>query len=156
MVVLAVGLALLGMVFALQQIRVLEHILRRQTQNRALQIANDASNTFNRQVEKALQAAANSCQAGNGGSWERPGDWPVWIDGLYQWNGRKLKTLDRQAGGLPRLEDVVAGRLRDRPVDDAGANGLASSFSTTMSVVVRSLWPVDVSTIRRPAPISWR
>lgn len=120
MVVLAVGLALLGMAFALQQIRVLEHILRRQTQNRALQIANDASNTFNREVEKAFQAVANSYQPGNGGSWERPGDWPVWIDGLYQWNGRKLKTLDRHGGGLPQLEDVIAGRLRDRPLDDAG------------------------------------
>ena len=120
MVVLAVGLALLGMVFALQQIRVLEHILRRQTQNRALQIANDASNTFNREVEKALLAVANLSQVGHGESWEKPGDWPVWIDGLYRWNGRELETLDRQDGSLPQLEDVVAGRLRDRPVDDAG------------------------------------
>lgn len=120
MVVLAVGLALLGMVFALQQIRVLEHILRRQTQNRALQIANDASNTFNREVERAFQAVANSCQADDGESWQKPPDWPVWIDGLYQWNGRELKTLDPQSGSLPQLEHVVAGRLRDRPVDDAG------------------------------------
>lgn len=120
MVVLAVGLALLGMVFALQQIRVLEHILRRQTQNRALQIANDASNTFNREVENAFQAVANVPQAGNGKSWQKPDGWPAWIDGLYRWNGRELETLDPQGGSLPQLEHVVAGRLRDRPVDDAG------------------------------------
>lgn len=119
MVVLSVGLALLGMVFALQQIQVLEHILRRQTQNRALQIANDARNIFTRDVEKALQAGANAGHVGNGELWETPGDWPVWGDALYRWNGRELNTLVRPSEDLPRLEDIVIGLLKNRPVYDA-------------------------------------
>ena len=119
MVVLAVVLALLGMFFALQQILVLENVLQRQAQNRALQIANETVNTFNREVEKALQSAAYACHTGDGKTWKKPRDWPLWIDGLFHWNGRELATLDPQGGDLPPLDELVTRRLRGRPLDDA-------------------------------------
>jgi signal transduction histidine kinase len=93
MVVLAVGLAAVGCVLALQQVQSLNQRLLIDARDRARRIAEDARVAFERQASASLHRVAEQRRRQPAAPWDRPADWPSWIDGLYEWNGRDLTEL---------------------------------------------------------------
>jgi len=119
LVLLATVLALLSMVFALRQVQALGHVIFRQAQHRALQIATEAETIFRQRLAQALQTQASHCRVSEEQSWTPPPEWPTWIDGLYTWDGVNLKTLSPPATSAVQLADVIRRRMAAKQTGDS-------------------------------------
>ena len=113
MVVVAIGLAVLGMALALQQIRLATHFLEAQAQRRAVQIVNDASSRFEQERSAALQAVAEKIRTDPDGPWQPPMDWPAWNDGLFIWDGSSLTPVAAPTDAPDGFTGWAAHRLRE-------------------------------------------
>lgn len=111
LVILAIGLAVLGMILAIQQSGSLSHILQAQAQHRAVQIANDVQDRFDRELDVVVKAVASCREKLPGNTWQAPEGWAPWIDGLYLWDAQTLRVLEPPEDAPADLELQVVSRL---------------------------------------------
>ncbi len=113
-VFLAIGLAIVGNVLAVQQVRTWTNRLLAQHKQRAGQIASQAIDTVNAKVETALHAAMERFAVGG----ERPRTRQVepspWVDASVVWDGERLRTLAPPTEALDETLEVLRIRLQAR------------------------------------------
>lgn len=93
MVVLALGLAVIGIVIALQQARSLAVRLMAPAEAQAHHIAETALKRFDKQLLAAVSAVASHVQTDAERPWTPPAVFPTWVDGLFSWNGQELGVI---------------------------------------------------------------
>lgn len=113
MVVLAVALALLGIVVAFQQMESLTGLLLMQAQGRAADLANDIKKEFNRALEHSfgdisIDFVLALPEQG------LPVDWPTWLTGLYVVDASGLRPIVKPPSASPKLEKLIAARVAAR------------------------------------------
>ena len=114
MVALALGLAVAGVVLALQQTRSLTFRLMAPAEAQAVRIADTALEQFNERLSAGLRAAAHRLREGSDRPWELPGEFPTWLDGLFAWNGHNLSLAVPPSGDTTELIPLVEERLAAR------------------------------------------
>lgn len=114
-VVFALGLAVVGVVLAVQQSRSLFYRLMAPAEAEAQRIAWQAKEDFDEQVSDALKGVEDHVTAlGPQRSWKTSADFPRWIDGVFLFDGRRLWTLSPPSSEDPQLRDLIDARLRAR------------------------------------------
>lgn len=111
MVVLALGLAVFGIVLALQQAQSLTNRMMEEAELRARSIAITARELFFLKLDASLGRVANNAQTISGEQFREAGILPDWIDGIYLWNGKTLTTWSPPALPPLGLEGIVRERL---------------------------------------------
>lgn len=114
MVVLALGLAVIGIVVALQQARSLSVRLMAPAEAQARHIADTALNQFEKHLSAAMSAVKVHLQEDAGGAWKPPAAFPNWLDGLFEWNGSRLKVIAQPSLRAETLPAVVEAHLAAR------------------------------------------
>ncbi len=117
MVVLAIGLAVLGVVLSLQHAQSLMNILMVQVEDRATYIANHARALFHNKLSDALDVAAGHIQNQTVSDWHPQNHWPNWIDGIYTWDGSHLVTIVAAKHAPAQLDDLMISRFTVRSFD---------------------------------------
>ena len=117
MVVLAIGLAAIGIALAFAQVRSVTGRLLTETEFRAREVARGARQAFDQRVSASLGGVARGRREGPGGPWLRPGNWPTWIDGLYVWDGKTLSILAPPSRRADEIAELVKARLSARPLE---------------------------------------
>ena len=140
MVILALCLAILGMAFAIQQIRSFTRFLQARAQHRALRIANDVRTRFDQEIDAAFLAVAQWQRHDPNGSWQMPDDWPTWVDGVYSSDGLSVITLAAPAEAPAGLSALVEEHLTTRPHDHEAGNELVYDAIGTHPVVLACRW----------------
>lgn len=152
MVLLALGLAVLGMILAVQQMQSLSAILMSQSQRRALDIAANARRHLHQMLDLALRDAGDQVAKGESvwmlaKNWRRPASWPDWLDGLYYSSYLGLWSLQEHSADDQALRELVAARLATRsatPPDEATAQGAELLYdSIGQRPVVLACYPLD-------------
>jgi len=116
---LAVGLATAAITLALVQASYLSNRLIAAAQPRADEIAAGVQRRFERQTERALGVVEEFLRSPDDDSvWSPPPNWPVWLDGVYSWDGGRLRTLRALPHSEPSIGDVLVARLAMRPIVD--------------------------------------
>ncbi|MFQ5463407.1 MAG: sensor histidine kinase [Phycisphaerae bacterium] len=117
LVLLAVALATAAITLALVQASHLSMRLIAAVQPRADEIAADVQRRFERRTERALDLAAGFLHVQNEDSeWTPPRNWPIWLDGLYAWDGGQLRTLQDAPESAQSVAEVLIARLAMRPI----------------------------------------
>ncbi len=111
MVVLALGLALVGIILALQQARSLSVRLMAPAEAYARGIADRALKQFEREVSAGLFAVTEHLTTAAERPWKRPSSLPTWFDGLFVWTGSRLDIIAPPSAELDGLLGVVETRL---------------------------------------------
>ena len=111
MVVLAVGLALVGVVLAIFQARSFTQSLIAQTQAQAQQLADRASDLFERQLVDGLGLFARPMPLRGRPASELGSLLPSWFDGVYAWDGRDLSVVAAPTASEPGTGDQLRGLL---------------------------------------------
>ncbi len=112
MVVLAFGLALIGILHALHQARSLTYRLMAPAEAQAARIAETALEQFDRQVSTGLGTLAEHLRRDPGRPWATPREFPSWLDGLFAWNGHRLDIIAAySAGSTEELLELLKTRL---------------------------------------------
>lgn len=114
MVALALGLAVVGIVLALEQTRSLTFRLMAPAEAQAVRIANSALEQFNDRLSAGLRMAADHVREGSDLPWEPSSEFPTWLDGLFTWNGRNLSLIATSSGDMTELIPLVEERLAAR------------------------------------------
>ncbi len=114
MVVLALGLAVAGIVQALQQARSLAFRLMAPMEVRARSIADAALIQFERELMSGLQDVAGFVRTGSKEGWEPHGRFPVWMDGLFTWDGKTLGVVASPLYGVKGLKEFAEPSLKTR------------------------------------------
>ena len=117
MVVLAIGLAAIGITLAFAQVRSVRGRLLTETELRAREVARGARQAFDQRVNASLGGAARDRRERPEGAWLRPSNWPTWIDGLYIWDGKTLSTLVPPSRRADEITELVEARLSVRPLE---------------------------------------
>ncbi len=117
MVVLAIGLAVLGVVLSYRHAQSLMSILMVQVEDRATYIANHARGSFNHQLSNALESASGYVRSQDAMDWQPPKDWPAWVDGIYTWDGSDLVNIVPADFAPPKLEELMVSRFAVRPFE---------------------------------------
>jgi len=118
MVVLAIGLAVLGVVLSFSHAQSLMNILMVQVGDRATLIANHARGSFNRQLSSALVSASDYVHNQAPPKWQPPKDWPTWADGIYTWDGSQIQTIVPADDAPAKLEDLMASKFAVRSFEN--------------------------------------
>jgi len=113
MVVLAVSLALLGIVVAFQQMESLTGLLLMQAQGRAADLANEIKREFNRTLNQSfgdisIDFVLASPEPG------LPVDWPTWLSGLYVADSSGFRSVVKPRSSSLKLEKLIAARVAAR------------------------------------------
>ena len=116
MVALAVTLAILGMVVALQQTRSLNMRINAQAQQRAADIADEARNRFRDQLRASLRTVAQDLRSASDVSSRPPDNWPNWIDHVYLWDGAALTAAVQRSDSEEGLVEKIRSRLIGYPI----------------------------------------
>ena len=116
-VILALGLAVFGIILALQQAQSLSNDLLAQAELRARSIAVTARELFLQRLDAALGLVANDMRMAVEEVWEPQVPLPSWIDGLYYWDGTELVTLAPAARAPGGFTAFLRARLSARPAD---------------------------------------
>jgi signal transduction histidine kinase len=122
MVVLALGLAAVGVVLAIQQARSLTSRLTAPAEAEARLIADKALSRFNEELPSALDAVAEHIRRYGGEPWTPPREFPGWVDGIFSWDGENLRVLAVAFDSSDELRALVQARLDarwKRPVGEA-------------------------------------
>lgn len=116
MVVIAIGLALVGVVLARRQTASLGVRLMAEAEARARYVAVTARNQITQRIESVFGQVLDGRRPIPAGQ-EGAKDWPAWLDGLYIWNGQTLATLRAPAEDTAAIESSLRARLADQPCD---------------------------------------
>ena len=111
MVVLALGLAVTGIVIALQQARSLAVRLMAPAEAQAHHIAGTALKQFDKQLLAAVSAVASHVQTNADQRWTPPAVFPTWVDGLFLWNGRELGVIEPSSSRTEESRAFAEARL---------------------------------------------
>jgi len=117
MIVLAIGLAIVGNILAIEQVRSVTTRLMTEATVRAGQVAAQANQEFPRQIASALRVVADHMRRCPKGRWEPPPHFPNWIDAVYAWNGRKLHEIHAREANNPEVAGAVRDLLSASPLD---------------------------------------
>jgi signal transduction histidine kinase len=120
MVVVAVALAILGMGLALRQARTLSARLMQHASQRAGGIAEEARKQLHDQLATSLQSVADTLRTRPDAPWQRPPDWPTWLDGVYTWDGATLNMVSPPSRAAAETSVLVESRIARRPVEPTG------------------------------------
>lgn len=116
MVVLALGLAVIGIYLALQQSRSFTHQLMALAQVHATDIAEQARSVFDRKLIDTLKEVELHCCDRRDQAWRKSKNIPVWIDGFYVWNGITLDVLNEPEDSPVGLKTLIQSRVSIRPL----------------------------------------
>ena len=111
MVVLAVGLALVGVVLAIFQARSFTQGLIAQSQAQAQQLADRASDLFERQLADGLGLFARPMPLRGRPASDLGALLPSWFEGVYAWDGHDLSVVAAPAASTPGTADQLRGLL---------------------------------------------
>lgn len=119
---MALGLAAVGMIYALQQVRVLMVRLEAQAQGQATFVAERVRQHFEQELNATVRAAARCSSS----EVDRPCDLasvvPPWVGGVFRWDGEDLQALYPPMNGYANLIARATARLRAQPVDAGEEN----------------------------------
>lgn len=116
MVVLALGLAVIGAVLAIQHARSLAYRLMSEAEVQAGRIAEDARERFGRELLEYLTSAAAHLRDHPGKPWRAASSSPSWIDGLFIWDGQEFTVADPPREAPGGLGEHVKLRITSRPL----------------------------------------
>jgi len=119
-VVLALGLAAVGMIYALQQVRVLTAGLEAQAEAQATFVAERVRGQFEQQLVGAFRGAVRCSAAGASASCDASRTAPTWVNGVFAWKGQDLQILLPPRSSPEDLEETVRARLAVRPLTLTG------------------------------------
>ncbi len=128
MVVVAFGLAALGIALAVHQAPSLTVRRIAEAARHAGRIAVDARVRFDGEVNTVLTDVIVRQRSASAGPWRASGKWPAWVDGAYVWNGSDLTTLRPSSVKTDAIASVVASRLELRFVAAPGSGDLATAL----------------------------
>jgi len=111
MVVLALGLAVFGIVLALQQAQSLTNRMMAQAELRARSIAVTVRDLFFEQLDASLGRVANDACLPSDARRRRTDAMPRWIDGIYRWDGSRLTTWREPAVAQAGFDDLLISLL---------------------------------------------
>jgi len=111
MVVLAVGLALVGVILAVFQARSFTQSLTAQTQTQAQQLADRAGELFERELVDGLSFFARPLPLRGRPASDLGVLLPSWFEGVYAWDGHRLTVVAAPAGGSPDTAEQLRGLL---------------------------------------------
>jgi signal transduction histidine kinase len=114
LVVLALGLALSGIVLAVVQSRSLAARLMAPLETQAADIADRALQNFETQTRGAVECVARHLYDESQAEWVPPSSFPRWLDGLYVWNGDRLTVVSASTDARGGIDAAIAARLRAR------------------------------------------
>ncbi len=117
MVVLAMGFAVIGIYFAIQQAQSFTHRLMVIAQIDALDFAEYTNSAFNRELSNALTEVEYHCCSIQDKPWRKSQIIPAWIDGLYVWDGDSLITLNNPPDAPDQLATLIESRVSLRPLE---------------------------------------
>jgi len=92
-VVLALGLASVGMIYALQQVRVLTTRLQAQAETQATFVAERVRGQFEQELVGAFRAAVQCSAEGASVTCDALITAPSWMNGVFAWDGQDLEVL---------------------------------------------------------------
>jgi len=121
LVVLALGMAAVGILFALLQARSFTDRIRQEVEAQAARVAQDARNRFDQQLRATMQQAAKAVAQGRVDPRQAISGVPGWADGVFAWDGARLSVLVPPSETRDRLEALMTltqGRLSLLPLDD--------------------------------------
>lgn len=113
-VILALGLAVGGVILAIGQGQSLVVRLMAPAEMKVRQIAETAMQQFHGQLELGLGATAAFVREGADAPWDPPDNFPRWFDGLYVWNGHTLHVITTPVVRAQALFELVKDRLGSR------------------------------------------
>ncbi|HNQ21983.1 MAG TPA: HAMP domain-containing sensor histidine kinase [Phycisphaerae bacterium] len=119
-VLLAVALALAGVVLAVMQTRELSARLLTQLRQQARHIAVTTGDLLRQQLTAALRSIAYARRSGSVDPAWLAGDFPEWMDGLYAWDGKTLTVLRAPASAQDAVAEEVTRYLDTRPTEWPG------------------------------------
>ena len=113
-VIVALGLAIVGLILAVQQARSLSISIMNQAELRARELAKDTNAEFEGRLTGALERVARQRRLRAFANWYKPSSWPSWIDGLYVQDDRTFTALIDAEANSEAIANLVAGRLAVR------------------------------------------
>jgi len=122
MVVLAVGLAVIGVFLAIQQAWSFTHRLMSQAEAQASRIADKAREQFNQQLFDTLAAVSEHVRKGMDQPWEPSRDLPLWLDGILLWDGQAVQVLTTRSRETQQLSALLQAHVATlQPLDEIGS-----------------------------------
>jgi len=121
LVVLALGMAVVGISFALIQARSFTGQIRQAAETQAAGIAQDARTRFDLQLSSLTRELADSVADRYPRPWMPPVALPPWVDGILLWNGTRVVVLTPPTETGKVLDDLrkqAASVLSSLPYDD--------------------------------------
>ena len=118
MVVFALGLAIAGMILALQQARSITIRLMSEAEAQAARAASDARDRFDRDLNSFLQRIGDSLRTHGQPRLLVPEELPVWISGLFVWDGNSLDKGHARGETVDRVVRLIEARLVVRSMAD--------------------------------------
>jgi len=121
LVVLALGMAVVGISFALMQARSFTGQIRQAAEAQAARIAQDARTRFDQQLSTLTRELAAGAARSHSRPWMPPVALPDWVDGVLFWNGTRLITLtppDENGAELDALLELTESCLAALPFDN--------------------------------------
>ncbi len=122
MVVLALGLAMIGMFLALQQARSFTARLMAQAEALAARVAADARSQLDAELKVALTEVLDGLQMRRVGQessftlpWQPPDRLPGWIDGLFLWDNQTVRVLAAPAVNNEGIQQLILVRFAPKP-----------------------------------------
>ncbi len=122
LVVLALGMAAIGILFALQQAKSFTQRIRQEAEAQAARVAQDARGRFDQQLQAFMKQAARAVAQGRIDTWLATSRMPGWADGVFTWDGAHLLVLVPPSETGDKLESLLVltqGRLDLLPLDTA-------------------------------------
>lgn len=121
LVVLALGMAVVGISFALLQARSFTGQIRQAAETQAAGIAQDARTRFDLQLSSLTRELVESVLDSQARPWIPPVTLPAWVDGVLFWNGSSVVVLSRPKETGQALDELLkqaASVLSSLPYDD--------------------------------------
>lgn len=140
LVVLALGLAVIGMVIALQQSRSMTLRLMAPAEALADRFARQALDQFDRRLAAGLDVVETHVCTAVPRPWDPPPAFPAWLDGLFVWDGRELTVVsppyDTREALRHRIEDRLSAEFVRSPESSERRDELLYDSIDTTPVVV--------------------
>lgn len=121
MIVFALGLAMVGMILALQQARSFMVRVMGDVQAQGARAAIDARERFSRDMEAALFRAARRLTSEDRIPEIELQELPTWVDALLLWDGGSLKPMAMRGSLSDRLATLIEAKLAVRALAGFGA-----------------------------------
>ncbi len=162
LVVLALGIAVIGIFFALLQAKSFSSRVREQLEVQAARVAHDARNQFDQQLSDVLDRVTAQIAHKETTIGTEMSNLPGWVDGIFSWDGTSLVALappSETGTPLANLTDLIRQRMRTVPLDGSPpphANGsemlygqiAGEPFSLTYRVMTRDDGPTITAVVR--------